>query len=299
MLVFLSLRLIPGGYADILLGPFVTPDARAAIAARYGLDQPIVVQYRPLAAGAAPGRFRRVDGDAQAGDRRVPPPRAGHAGAGADRAGLALCRAAFRWALRRASARAGGAASSAALVGALGASVPDFVLGSVLIFVFSVWSLWFRVGGYVPFGEDPVGNLRDHAAARPDALGLRYRPGPAHDAGCGAAGDDRRLHHRRRRARRASARHRAAARAAQRGDPGGDGGHHLFRLPAGRRGGGRGAVFDPGLRPLHLQRAAEPGLRHRAGRRADRRGSSFIAINMLADVLYAAIDPRVGTGEGR
>jgi peptide/nickel transport system permease protein len=37
----------------------------------------------------------------------------------------------------------------ARLIGALGASVPEFVLGSLLIFVFSVWSLWFKVGGYV------------------------------------------------------------------------------------------------------------------------------------------------------
>ena len=30
----------------------------------------------------------------------------------------------------------------------------------MLIFVFSVYPLWFRVGGYVSFGADPVGNIR-------------------------------------------------------------------------------------------------------------------------------------------
>jgi peptide/nickel transport system permease protein len=45
-------------------------------------------------------------------------------------------------------------------VGAFGVSVPDFVLGTTLIFVLSVWSLWLKVGGFVPLGEDPVLNLR-------------------------------------------------------------------------------------------------------------------------------------------
>ena len=46
------------------------------------------------------------------------------------------------------------------LAGALGASTPDFVLGVALVYVFSVWSLGLTVGGYVPFFEDPVANLR-------------------------------------------------------------------------------------------------------------------------------------------
>jgi peptide/nickel transport system permease protein len=48
----------------------------------------------------------------------------------------------------------------ARIAGAFGASVPDFVLGTALIFVFSVWSLWLKVGGFVSFVDDPVLNLR-------------------------------------------------------------------------------------------------------------------------------------------
>ena len=51
-------------------------------------------------------------------------------------------------------------ASLGRIVGALGASVPEFVLGSALIFIFSRWSLGLKVGGFVPFGEDLWGNLR-------------------------------------------------------------------------------------------------------------------------------------------
>jgi peptide/nickel transport system permease protein len=54
----------------------------------------------------------------------------------------------------------GGRGGSGRLVGALGASVPEFVLGSALIFVFSRWSLGLKVGGFVPLLQDPWGNLR-------------------------------------------------------------------------------------------------------------------------------------------
>jgi peptide/nickel transport system permease protein len=50
--------------------------------------------------------------------------------------------------------------AGARLVGALGAGTPDFVLGTILVYVFSVWSLGLTVGGYVPFVEDPGTNLR-------------------------------------------------------------------------------------------------------------------------------------------
>lgn len=160
ILVFASLRLIPGGYADILMGPFVTPAAREAISQRYGLDQPIVMQYLRWLLALLQGDFgvSMVTRQPVIDEfiRRAP-------------VTLELALIALGMALSVglplgvwSGIRAGGRRSVdlARLVGALGASVPDFVLGSVLIFVFSVWSLWFRVGGYVPFGEDPVGNMQ-------------------------------------------------------------------------------------------------------------------------------------------
>lgn len=160
VLVFLALRMIPGGYADILLGPFVTPEAREAIGQRYGLDQPIVVQYARWLGALMQGDFgvsmvtRKPVIDEFI--RRAP-------------VTLELALIALGLALsvglplgvwsgsRRAGRRRG---DFARVVGAIGASVPDFVLGSALIFVFSVWSLWFRVGGYVAFFDDPAGNMQ-------------------------------------------------------------------------------------------------------------------------------------------
>lgn len=42
----------------------------------------------------------------------------------------------------------------------LGISIPDFVVGVFLILIFGVWLGWFPSGGWVPFTEDPVQNLR-------------------------------------------------------------------------------------------------------------------------------------------
>ncbi len=157
LLVFLGLRFIPGGYADIVLGPFVTPAARAAISERFGLDESLAVQFLRWLLAIFQGDFgvSMVTQEPVIDEilRRAP-------------ATLQLALMALAMALvvglplgiyAGLDARRG---RFARLVGALGTSVPDFVLGSILIFVFTAWSLWFTVGGYVPIVEDPVANLR-------------------------------------------------------------------------------------------------------------------------------------------
>lgn len=160
VLVFLSLRLIPGGYADILLGPFVTPEAREMIATRYGLDQPLVIQYLNWLGALLQGDF----GVSMVTRRPVIDEFVRRAPVTIELALIALSVAlTIGIPLGVISGTRGGSrrrGDFARVVGALGASVPDFVLGSMLIFVFSVWSLWLRVGGYVPLSDDPVGNLR-------------------------------------------------------------------------------------------------------------------------------------------
>jgi peptide/nickel transport system permease protein len=163
LLVFLSLRRIPGGYADVLLGPFVTPEARAMIAARFGLDEPAWIQFFKWLWAMAGGDFgvSMVTSKPVIAEflRRAPVTLQ-----------LSLMALFIAFAIgvplgvhsgvrtaNKGSARRG---DSARVIGAVGASVPDFVLGSVLIFVFSSWPLWFSVGGYVPFGDDPIGNIR-------------------------------------------------------------------------------------------------------------------------------------------
>ncbi|HEY6733827.1 MAG TPA: ABC transporter permease [Roseiarcus sp.] len=159
-LVFVSLRFIPGGYADILLGPFVTPAARDVIERRYGLDQPLLVQFVHWLVSVLHGDFgvSMVTQQPVINEflRRAP-------------VTLELASLAMLLALAIGLPLGVMAGSSppglrrdgfARVIGAIGAGVPDFVLGTTLILIFSVWSLWLRVGGYTPFTQDPILNLR-------------------------------------------------------------------------------------------------------------------------------------------
>lgn len=163
LLVFLALRLIPGGYADVLLGPFVTPEARAIIAERFGLDEPGYVQFFKWLLAMTQGDFgvSMVTSKPVIAEfwRRAPVTFQLSLSA----LFLALVigvplgvRSGVRSAMRGRKQRLDGGR----IIGAVGASVPDFVLGSALIFIFSAWKLWFRVGGYAPFSEDPIGNIQ-------------------------------------------------------------------------------------------------------------------------------------------
>ena len=150
-LVFVSLRLIPGGFADVLLGPFATPEARAMIEVKFGLDESIPVQFFKWLIALLQGDF---------GTSMVTrtPVIDEFLRRGPVTAELALLT--FTFAIGIAEGSGSPRASLGRIVGALGASVPEFVLGSALIFIFSRWSLGLKVGGFVPFGEDLWGNLR-------------------------------------------------------------------------------------------------------------------------------------------
>jgi len=160
LLVFVALRLLPGGYAEVLLGPFATPEARAIIGAKYGLDQPIAVQFVKWLGALLQGDF----GVSMVNRRPVIEEFVRRAPVTAELATLTLALAlAIGLPLGVSSALAashGRRGRLGRLVGALGASVPEFVLGSALIFVFSSWSLGLKVGGFVPLAQDPWANLR-------------------------------------------------------------------------------------------------------------------------------------------
>lgn len=160
LLIFVAMRFVPGGFEDMILGPFGTPEAKAAIRARYGLDQPVVEQYlRWLAAAVTGDLGTSLITHSSVTDeilRRAP-----------TTLQLALMSTGFALALgvplgiAAALGRAGSVAGRLGrTLGAFGASVPDFVLGAILVFVFSRWSLGLTIGGYVPFAEDPGANLR-------------------------------------------------------------------------------------------------------------------------------------------
>src|SRR5919198_2628312 len=57
VLIFGAIHTVPGGYAEVLLGPLGTPEAKAEVSERFGLDGSLPDQYRHWAAAVLSGDF--------------------------------------------------------------------------------------------------------------------------------------------------------------------------------------------------------------------------------------------------
>jgi peptide/nickel transport system permease protein len=161
VIVFLMIRLIPGDAVAIMLGANteITPERIAELRARVGLDRPMVVQYGHWIAGVLRGDF----GTSIWTGRPVIEEIAASLGptlqltfmSVAVGAGLSIPLGAFM-----AQAR-GGAAEVAVRVGAIaGLTIPSFWLGIVSILLVARFLPGVSALGYVPFAEDPLGNLQ-------------------------------------------------------------------------------------------------------------------------------------------
>lgn len=158
MLVFLGVRALPGDPALALGGEDRDPAVLAQIRHDYGLDEPLPVQYVRWLGHV-------VQGDLGTDQRKLP---VAHTivtrlPITLELAGLSVLLGTILGVLAGvvAAVRRGKpsdyAATSVALVGL---SVPHFWLGLLMIVLFSVKLQWLPAGGYVPFRDDPVENLR-------------------------------------------------------------------------------------------------------------------------------------------
>jgi peptide/nickel transport system permease protein len=157
MLVFVGVRAIPGDPALALGGENRDPAVLAAVRHKYGLDQPVPVQYLhwvSLAVRGDLGTDQRELSVARTIVQRLP--------ITLELAGLAILigsligiGAGVLAAVRRGKA-ADYAATTVALVGL---SVPHFWLGILMIIYFAVRLHWLPAGGYVAFSTNPVQNL--------------------------------------------------------------------------------------------------------------------------------------------
>jgi peptide/nickel transport system permease protein len=161
-LSFAIVWIVPGDVAAEMAGPTATAEELARLRARLGLDKPWLEQvtgwYLALAQGDLGESILLRQGVAEAILSRLPVTLAltGLALAIALAAGVALG--------VLAAIRAGRVADRAAMATALiGFSLPDFWLGLVLVYVFAVQLGWLPSGGFVPFAEDPLGWLRSLA----------------------------------------------------------------------------------------------------------------------------------------
>ncbi|MET0207877.1 MAG: ABC transporter permease [Burkholderiaceae bacterium] len=158
VLVFLLQHMLPGDPALAMAGEDVDARALTEIRQKYGLDQPIYVQYGRWLAGALQGNL----GVSMRNDMGVTELLMGKLGITMQ---LALASMVIGVAVGvplgiLSASRKGTLMDTLASGFALsGISVPHFWLGILLVLGFSVHLNWFPASGYVPFGENPVRSL--------------------------------------------------------------------------------------------------------------------------------------------
>ncbi|TDC53247.1 ABC transporter permease [Jiangella ureilytica] len=158
VLVFFALHAVPGGFESVYLGTSASETSHATVRAALGLDRPLLEQYVSWVGGIVTGDL----GTSLLSSRPIVDELAVRLPATAQLAVLATvisvpAGAALGIAAGVANLR-GRASGLGRVAGALSASVPDFVVATVLVFVASQAG-WRIVGSsYVPFAEDPVGS---------------------------------------------------------------------------------------------------------------------------------------------
>jgi peptide/nickel transport system permease protein len=159
LLTFLIASLLPGDLAYVILGDQATPEKVAALRHDMGLDQPIWWRYLSWLGHVLQGdfgrSFRTGQTVLQAVMERLPVSLELMvlAELGALLIGVPLAIAC--------AVRSGGAFDRFMTGSAFSMlSVPAFLSGILLIYLFAVELRWLPATGYVPFEEDPLGNLR-------------------------------------------------------------------------------------------------------------------------------------------
>src|SRR5215211_8264917 len=160
-IVFISMRLVPGGFAQALVGANAarSPEIVEAIENRFKLDEPVTVQYWYWLSNAVQGHFGlSLRMNTPVSDEIVR-----RLKVTLELTGLATLMsvvvgipAGVFAALRRNSL--GDVATR--FVSLAGLSVPDFVLGTLLIFAVARWHLGLPVSGYVSISEDPARHFK-------------------------------------------------------------------------------------------------------------------------------------------
>jgi peptide/nickel transport system permease protein len=159
IVTFLTTALVPGDAASVLLGPTATPERTAEVRKRFGLDQPLPVRYIKWM-----GQVVRGDLGNSILNRQPVTSLVGNAlRVTLQELVMAMLLAiAIALPIGIAAAMLRGTWIDQMLMGfaLLGASVPTFWLGLILIYVFAVRFQLLPPSGFVPFSQDPLGNLR-------------------------------------------------------------------------------------------------------------------------------------------
>jgi peptide/nickel transport system permease protein len=160
VLTFLMIRLIPGDAVAIMLGANteVTPERVADLRARIGLDQPILSQYLTWIGGVLTGDL----GVSLWTRRPVAEEIAGHIWPTLQLTVMALVLGAglaLPLGVLMATLRGRGWDVGLQIGSVAGLTIPSFWLGIMMILALTAFAPELQMLGYVPFFEDPLGNL--------------------------------------------------------------------------------------------------------------------------------------------
>ncbi len=159
-MTFMIIHLIPGDPARLFLGESATPQTVAALRQQLGLDQPLPTQFGIWLWQGLHGNLGQSiqlqQPVLQAIIQRLPVTL--ELGVVSLLYSLII---AVPFGIYAAAHRNAWINKVVNVVSLLGTAIPSFVLGLVLILLFAVSLRIFPPGGYVPFSDDPIGNLRD------------------------------------------------------------------------------------------------------------------------------------------
>jgi peptide/nickel transport system permease protein len=157
--VFVGLRAVPGGPVRAMLGQEATPEAVSALRSELGLDEPLPVQYADWMTDLLVGQFGTSITSSESVGTLVAQalPKTLSIALFGVTLGLVVAIPAGVVGATRRNEPADYAATVAAF---LGISMPAFFVGILLAIVFGVWLGWFPVDGYTPLSEGIVPWLR-------------------------------------------------------------------------------------------------------------------------------------------
>lgn len=172
LVVFFTLKLLPGDPVASLLGPTATQEDRAELIAEYGLDRPLLEQYVTWLGNVGTGDLGR----SIARQTDVTPMVTDALWNTLILTGVAFVIALFGGlALGAVGAFRRGKPSAvvASGISVLSLSAPQYSVGLVLMIYLGVETGWFPTGGmYTPGGEQTVSDLANHVVLPALAAGL-------------------------------------------------------------------------------------------------------------------------------
>ncbi|MGZ0747493.1 ABC transporter permease [Haloparvum sp. AD34] len=173
--VFFGLRAVPGGPVRAMLGQEATPEAVAALRQQLGLDKPLPVQYVDWLTGMLVGDFGQsiTSGESVGTLLASAAPKTFSIAAFGVVVGLGIAIPAGVIGATRRNELADYVATLGAF---LGISMPAFFVGILLAILFGVRLGWFPVVGYTPLSEG-VGPWLRSIVLPGVAVGLPYAAG--------------------------------------------------------------------------------------------------------------------------